>query len=319
MSNSKKGGTKGAPKVIAKRVAIVTGGAGFIGSHLVRRLIEDGYRVHVIDNLCAGKRSSVDPKARLHVADITDPAALKKAFAAAKKSGPINCVFHLACRPRVQYSIDFPRESNEANITGTLNVLIAARDAEAGRVVYSASSSAYGDQPSLPFVESMPPAPQSPYGLQKYVGELYCSMFSKVYGLETVSLRYFNVYGPGQDPNGSYAQAIPKFLDQKRRGVPITITGDGTQRRDCTHVSDVVRANMLAATSKNVGKGEAINIGGGKDYSMNEVAHLIGGTISYIPARLEPRATRADVSLAKKFLKWEPKISLEEGIAELLG
>ncbi len=297
------------------RTAIVTGGAGFIGSHLVRALVKEGYTVYVIDNLVAGKKDSVDPKAKLHITDIREPKALKKIFSAAGKEA---LVFHLACRPRVQYSIDFPQETNEVNITGTLNVLVAARDAGSARVIYSASSSAYGEQPTLPFVETMPANPQSSYGLQKYVGELYARMFSAVYGLETVTLRYFNVYGPGQDPNGSYAQAIPKFLDQKKRGMPITITGDGEQRRDCTHVSDVVRANLLAAVSAKVGKGEVINIGGGKDYSMNEIARIIGGTVKYIPARLEPRATRADVSLAKKLLGWKPEVSLKDGIRELM-
>ncbi|MDB5239175.1 MAG: hypothetical protein JWO00_510 [Candidatus Parcubacteria bacterium] len=297
-----------------ERTAIVTGGAGFIGVHLVKALADEGYDVHVIDNLISGKKEAVDRRATLHVVDITDLKALKEVFEAVPE---VDFVFHLACRPRVQFSIDFPRETNDVNITGTLNMLVAARDAGAKRVVYSASSSAYGDQPTLPLVETMPTAPQSPYGLQKYVGELYTKMFSSVYGLPTVSLRYFNVYGPGQDPNGSYAQAIPKFLDQKKLGVPITITGDGEQRRDCTHVSDVVRANILAATSPNVGKGEAINIGGGKDYSMNEVAKLIGGPVQYIPARLEPRNTRAGVALAKKLLGWEPKVSLEQGLAEL--
>ncbi len=298
----------------AKRTAIVTGGAGFIGSHLVRALADEGYKVHVVDNLISGKKESVDSRATLHVVDITDFEALKKVFAAAGKGA---FVFHLACLPRVQFSIDFPRETNEANITGLLNVLVASRDVKAARVVYSASSSAYGDQTKMPLVETMSTAPKSPYGLQKYVGELYCSMFSMIYKLPTVSLRYFNVYGPGQDPNGSYAQAIPKFLDQSRRGRPITITGDGEQRRDCTYVSDVVRANLLAVTSKKVGKGEAINIGGGKDYSMNEVAKIIGGRIEYIPARLEPRKTRADVTLAKKLLNWEPRVTLEQGIVEL--
>ncbi len=298
----------------SSRTAIVTGGAGFIGSHLVRSLSDEGYIVHVIDNLVSGKKEAVDKRATLHIADIADFDGLKKVFAGIPE---VDFVFHLACRPRVQFSIDFPRETNDVNITGTLNVLVVARDAKAKRVIYSASSSAYGDQPVLPLVETMPTAPQSPYGLQKYVGELYAKMFTTVYGLPTVSLRYFNVYGPGQDPNGSYAQAIPKFLDQKRRNVPITITGDGDQRRDCTHVSDVVRANMLAAISQNVGKGEAINIGGGKDYSMNEVAKLIGGPVQYIPARLEPRNTRAGVALAKKLLGWEPRVSLEQGIAEL--
>ncbi|MBX4209318.1 NAD-dependent epimerase/dehydratase family protein [Candidatus Parcubacteria bacterium] len=294
--------------------ALVIGGAGFIGSHLVDALVEKGYSVYVLDNLSNGKRELVNKKATLQVGDIRNPKDLAEAF---KNIGEGAYVFHLACLPRVQFSIDFPRESHDANINGTLNVFLAARDAKAKRVVYSASSSAYGDQDALPLVETMKPNPKSPYGLQKHVGELYAKIASEVYGLETISLRYFNVFGPRQDPDGSYAQAIPKFLKQAKEGKPITITGDGEQTRDCTHVRDVVRANILAAESPKVGKGEVINIGGGKSYSVNQMAKLIGGKISYIPARLEPKATLADIRLAKKLLGWEPQMTLEEGIAEL--
>lgn len=297
--------------------AIVTGGAGFIGSHLVDALVREGFEVHVIDNLSNGKKELLHKKAIFYKADVTKPEDLKKVF---KKVGEGAYVFHLACLPRVPFSIDFPRETHNANINGIFNVLMAAKEWRAKRIIYSASSSAYGDQPRMPLVESMTPHLKSPYGLQKYVGELYCEMFSKIYGLETVTLRYFNVYGPKQPPDGSYAQAIPKFLDQWRRGKPITITGDGKQTRDCTHVSDVVRANLLAALSSKVGKGEVINIGSGKNYSMNEIARLIAGRngkIAYIPARLEPRDTQADVLLAKGLLGWVPKVSLKKGIEEL--
>ncbi|MCX6715414.1 MAG: NAD-dependent epimerase/dehydratase family protein [Candidatus Taylorbacteria bacterium] len=298
------------------KVAIVTGGAGFIGAHLVNALIDEDFEVHVIDNLVNGNRSLINKKAIFHKTDVTKPADLKKVFG---KVGEGAYVFHLACLPRVKFSIDFPRETHSTNIDGTFNVLMAAKESHSKRVIYSASSSAYGDQPILPLVETMTPMPKSPYGLQKYIGELYCSMFSKIYGLETVSLRYFNVYGPKQPPSGSYAQAIPKFLDQMRRGVPITVTGDGKQTRDCTNVSDVVRANLLAALSPKVGNGEVINIGSGKNYSMNEIAALIGGKVVYISARLEPRDTRAGISLAKKLLGWAPRVSLREGIKELKG
>ena len=298
----------------AAKMAIVTGGAGFIGSHLVDALVAAGFKVHVIDDLSNGKRELVSKKAVFHKADITDQAALARIF---KEAGKGACVFHLACLPRVKFSIDFPRETHNANVDGTFNVLMAAKEAGARRVIYSASSSAYGDQAVLPLVETMSPMPKSPYGLQKHVGELYCEMFSKIYGLETVSLRYFNVYGPRQDPNGSYAQAIPKFLDQARRGKPITVTGDGKQTRDCTHVSDVVHANLLAAKSPKVGKGEVVNIGSGKNYSVNEIARLVGGDVVYVPARLEPRDTRAGIKLAKKLLGWEPRVSLKKGIGEL--
>ncbi len=302
-----------AKKTNKKRV-IVTGGAGFIGAHLTRALCGKGFEVFVVDNLISGKKESVDKRAELHVVDIGNLDLLKKTF---EVIGNVDYVFHLACRPRVQFSIDFPDQTNDTNITGTLNVLIAARDSKVKRVIYSASSSAYGDQKVMPLTEVMQPNPKSPYGLQKYVSELYTRMFSTIYGLETVSLRYFNVYGPDQDPKGGYAQAIPKFIDQIKNGEKVTITGDGEQTRDFTHVKDIVAANLLAMDHPKVGKGEVINIGAGKNVSMNYIAKLLGGKISYIPARLEPRDTKADNTLAKKLLGWEPKISIEEGLKEL--
>ena len=184
-------------------------------------------------------------------------------------------------------------------------------------VIYSASGSAYGNQKTLPLREDMIPMPKSPYGLHKYIGEQYCRVWSAVYGIETVSLRYFNVYGPRMNPGGAYALAIGKFLKQKKEGRPLTIWGDGTQTRDFTHVSDVVRANLLAMKSEKVGKGEVINIGAGRNFSVNELAKLIGGPIVHEPPRIEPHDTLADSSLAKKLLGWKPTVALEEGIAEL--
>jgi UDP-glucose 4-epimerase len=202
-------------------------------------------------------------------------------------------------------------------VNGTLNVLVAAREGGVKRVIYSASSSAYGDQKVMPLAEAMTPNPKSPYGLQKYVGELYCKVWSEVHGLETVSLRYFNVYGPRMNPDGAYALAIGKFLKQRKEGNPLTIWGDGTQTRDFTHVRDVVRANLLAAESEKVGKGEVINIGAGRNFSVNQLAELIGGPVVHEPPRVEPHDTRADNSLAKKLLGWKPEVKLEEGIEEL--
>lgn len=292
---------------------IVTGGAGFIGGNLTKALIEKGFDVHVIDNLSAGKKENVPVGATLHEKDITDFDSIKDLFVG------VDYVFHLAALPRVQFSIEYPIESNDANVTGFVNVLTAAKDAKVKRVVYSASSSAYGDQDVLPLVETMEASPKSPYGLQKYIGELYCRLFSEVYGLPTVSLRYFNVYGPGQSSEGDYALVIAKFMKLKEEGKPLTITGDGKQTRDFTHVSDVVNANILAAESNNVGKGEVMNIGAGDNVTINKIAELIGGEIMYIPARLEPKDTRADFSLAKKLIGWEPTISIDKGIKDLLG
>ncbi|TSC68898.1 MAG: NAD-dependent epimerase/dehydratase [Parcubacteria group bacterium Gr01-1014_56] len=280
-----------------KKKAVVTGGMGFIGSHVAQALEERGYEVVIVDTQ-AGQ-------------DINDAELLRQLFFGA------TFVFHLAALPRVQYSIEHPEETHRVNVDGTLAVLTAAKEAGVKKVIYSASSSAYGDQDTMPLVESMPAKPKSPYGLQKYIGELYCRMFSEVYGLPTVSLRYFNVYGPGADPNGAYALAIAKFLKQRTDGNPITITGDGKQTRDFTHVRDVVRANILAATSEKVGKGEVINIGAGRNATINRIAELIGGRVEYIAPRLEPHDTLADNSLAKRLLNWEPQVSLEDGIKEL--
>ncbi len=290
---------------------VVTGGAGFIGSHLGDLLVEKGYEVHVIDDMSAGKKERLNKAVILHTKDIRTLSDIKPIFEGAEY------VFHLAALPRVQYSIEHPVETNDVNVGGTLNVFTAAKDAGVKKVVYSASSSAYGDQPIMPLTEDMKAAPKSPYGLQKYIGELYAKVFNEVYGLPTVSLRYFNVYGPRFDAEGAYALVIGKFLKQKKEGGAMTITGTGEQTRDFTHVRDVVRANLLAAES-DVSNGEVINIGAGKNQSINTIAKLIGGPIEYIPARLEPKDTLADNSKAKKLIGWTPEVSIEQGIKELL-
>jgi len=291
--------------------AVVVGGAGFIGSNLTDALIERGFSVEVIDNLSGGKKENVNEKAKLHVVDICNLKDIEPIIKGA------DYVFHLAALPRVQFSIEYPKETHEANITGTLNVLLAAKNGGVKRVVYSASSSAYGDQTKMPLVEDMKPNPISPYALHKYVGELYAKLFYDVYQLSTVSLRYFNVYGPKLNPDGAYALVIGKFLKQRKNGEKLTITGDGKQTRDFTHVSDVVNANILAAESDKVGKGEVINIGAGNNHSVNELAELIGGEVEYIAPRLEPKNTLADNKKAKELLGWEPKIALKDGILAL--
>jgi UDP-glucose 4-epimerase len=289
---------------------IVTGGAGFIGSNLTDKLIEKNHEVLVIDNLSGGKREHVHPKAVLHEVDITDLDTIKPLFAG------VDYVFHLAALPRVQFSIEYPKETNDANVLGTFNVLLSAKEAGVKKVIYSASSSAYGDQDEMPLHEGMSANPKSPYGLQKYIGEMYCKVFSDVFGLPTVCLRYFNVYGPRQSEEGDYALVIAKFLKQKREGKSLTITGDGEQTRDFTSVHDVVRANILAMEKEIVG-GEIFNIGAGNNHSVKKVAEFVGGEVQYLPARFEPRHTLADNKKAKKHLDWTPEVYLEEGIAEL--
>ena len=291
---------------------VVTGGAGFIGSHLTDALITKGYDVHVIDNLSGGNKEHVNSKAVFHQLDIRNLEDIKPVIAGS------TYIFHTAALPRVQYSIEYPSETNEVNVTGTLNVLIAAKEGGVKKVVYSASSSAYGDQKTMPLTEDMTASPLSPYGLHKYIGELYCRVWSKVYGLSTISLRYFNVYGPRFNPEGAYALVIGKFIKQKNEGKRLTITGDGKQTRDFTHVSDVVNANILAAENDQVGNGEVINIGAGQNQSINKIAELIGGEVEYVSARLEPKDTLADNSKARGLLGWVPKVGIEEGIKELL-
>ncbi|MFY9463306.1 MAG: NAD-dependent epimerase/dehydratase family protein, partial [Candidatus Sungiibacteriota bacterium] len=241
---------------------IVTGGAGFIGSHITDALIARGNEVHIVDNFLTGKRERVNAKAVVHEVDIRDFEKLSPIFAGA------DGIFHTAAQARMQYSILQPQLTNDINITGTLNVLLAARDARVRRVVYSASSSAYGSRHPMPLKEDMPAEPMIPYAIQKRVGEQYCAMASRFYGVETVALRYFNVYGPRQTTasDGPYATVIGIFLEQRKNNQPMTIVPDGTQRRDFTHVADVAAANLLAMSSAKVGAGEIVNVGTGKNY-----------------------------------------------------
>jgi nucleoside-diphosphate-sugar epimerase len=290
---------------------LVTGGAGFIGSHVAEALLARGDRVRVLDNFSTGKRSNVPKDAELFEADITELDPIRPAFEGAEG------VFHFAALPRVQVSIERPLETHHANITGTLNVLLAARDAKVRRVVYSGSSSAYGDTDVLPEPETLLPRPLSPYGLQKYVGEHYARLFAELYGMETVSLRYFNVYGPRMADEGAYVTVIAIFLRERAAGRPLPITGDGTQTRDFTHVRDVVRANLLAMESSRVGRGEVLNIGNGESRSVNDVARSIGGPTMNLPARIEPHDTLADNRLARELLGWKPEQDYEGAILEL--
>ena len=218
---------------------------------------------------------------------------------------------------RVQFSIEHPLETFAVNVTGFVNVLRAAHLGKVERVISASSGSVYGDQATMPLVETMEPQPKSPYGLQKSISEQTARLWSEFYELSTVTLRYFNVYGRRMDPNGAYALAIAKFLKQRQEGKPITIWGDGTHTRDFTHVSDVVQANLLAAESVKAGKGEVFNIGAGRNVSVNEIAALIGGPTVNEPERLEPRDALADNRKARELLGWEPKVKIEDGIAEL--
>ncbi len=287
---------------------LVTGGAGFIGSHIAEALLKRGDQVRILDNLSTGEKSKIPEGAEFFQGNICNLDEIKPAFQG------IDGVFHTAALPRVQVSIEKPIETNEVNIKGTLNVLLACRDAKVKRLIYSASSSAYGDPVSLPLKENMLPMPKSPYGLQKYVGEHYARLASMFWDVETASLRYFNVYGPRMALEGAYVTVIAVFLKQRGQGEQLTITGDGTQTRDFTYIDDVVRANLLAMESPRVGQGEVINIGAGNNCSVNEVAKYFNHPAINIAPRVEPHDTLADITRAKELLGWEPQVGFEEGI-----
>jgi nucleoside-diphosphate-sugar epimerase len=294
------------------RVVLVTGGAGFIGSNLVNALIDRGLRVRIVDNLTTGNRSQVDPRAELVEGDIRDIESIRPAFEG------VDCVFHVAAMPRVPLSIEKPVETHMVNVIGTLNVLVAARDAKVRRVVYSGSSSAYGDQPRLPLREDMCPNPLNPYALQKLTGEQYARLFHRLFSMQTLTLRYFNVFGPRMAHEGAYVTEISVFLRARREGKPLTIHGDGEQTRDFTHVRDVVRANVLAMDCA-IADGRAINVGQGRNISINRVAELIGGPTVNLPARPgDARHTLADNSEAQRVLGWRPEVKFEDGLAELM-
>lgn len=297
--------------------AVVTGGAGFIGSHIVDLLVNEGLDthsvdVHVVDNYSSGKIDErINAKATYHDLDIRKTDELAEVFAGA------DAVFHTAAIPRVAYSVEHPVETTDVNITGTVSVLTAAAKAKVRRLVNSASGSAYGLQDTLPLEETMHANPVNPYGLQKYVGELFASLWPSVYGVETVSLRYFNVYGPKLDPSGPYALAVGAFLLARKEKRHLTIFGDGTITRDYTHVRDIARANILAAKSPKVGKGEVINIGAGRNVTIQYLAELVGGEIQYAAPRIEAHDSQANNTKAKELLGWEPTMTLEQGIEEL--
>ena len=293
---------------------LVTGGAGFIGTNLVKQLLAEGHKVRVLDNFSAGRfPERIQPEAEYVEGDIRNTDDVLPAF------DDIDGVFHLAALPRVAYSVERPHETHDVNVNGTLNILMSAREKGIKRVVFATSSSAYGDQTVYPLKEEgVTKRPISPYGLQKLIGEEYCTLFYKLYELETVSLCFFNVYGPYFDPNGPYALVIGKFLKQRKDGQPMTVRGDGEYFRDYTHVSDIVQANILAMTKDTVGKGEVINVGYGEPHSVNELVKMIGGESIFVPALPgEVRFTHADNTKARTLLGWQPQIRLEEGIAQL--
>ncbi|MBI4607395.1 MAG: SDR family oxidoreductase [Candidatus Rokubacteria bacterium] len=303
---------------------LVTGGAGFIGSHVVERLLRDGHRVRVLDNFSTGTRENLafaagNPRLEVVEGDLTDLDAVVRAARGAE------VIFHQAAMRSVPRSVEDPLGANASNVTGTLHVLVAAREAGVRRVVYASSSSIYGDRPDLPKREDQPPAPVSPYAVSKLAGELYCSVWARLYGVETLGLRYFNVFGPRQDPTSQYAAVVPRFILWALRGEPLEVHGDGLQSRDFTYVDNVVEANLLAAQAPGIA-GEMFNVGCGNRVSLLEMIGLLDGIVGRRLERVHTARrpgdvphTQADIGKVKRFLGYAPVVDFEEGLRRTVG
>ncbi len=301
---------------------LVTGGAGFIGSNIVKRLVEEGKEVRVLDNLSTGKRKNIEPfldKVEFVEGDFTDMDVARTAVKG------VDYVIHTGAIPSVPRSIDDPVKTNAANITGTLNLLIASRDEKVKRFVYSASSSAYGDSKVMPKEETMGTAPKSPYAIQKLVGEMYCQNFYKLFGLETVCLRYFNVFGPNQDPESVYSAVVPLFIKKLQKGESPVILGDGSTSRDFTYVDNNVDANLRACVAGSECAGEVINIACGYEISLNQLVEKINVEIGtdVKPEYKDERAgdvkhSLADISKAERLLGYKPLVSFDEGLKKTI-
>jgi nucleoside-diphosphate-sugar epimerase len=298
---------------------LVTGGAGFIGSGLVRSLAGDGHAVRVLDDLSTGRLENlegVDGDVELLEGDVRDPAAVAKAVAGAE------VVHHLAALPSVARSVADPRASHQVNVDGTLHLLLAAVEAGVGRVVYASSSSVYGDTPVLPKHEDMPVSPRSPYAAAKLAGEAYCRAFARVYPLQTVCLRFFNVFGPRQDPASPYAAVVPRFVTRMLAGEPAEVTGDGRQTRDFTFVDNAVGACRLAAVAGPEAVGEAMNVGCGDRISVLDLVALVNDLLDdpvdpvFVPARPgDVRDSQAAVAKAERLLGYRPLVPVGDGVA----
>jgi UDP-glucose 4-epimerase len=300
---------------------LVTGGAGFIGSHIATRLVELGHPVVVLDNFSTGKRenlAAVADDVRIVEGDVRDAAKV------AEVARGCEVVFHEAAIVSVPYSVEHPEESHDVNIVGTMNVLQAARKAGARRVVFASSAAIYGEEPTLPKVETMRPEPMSPYGVEKITSEHYLATWSKLFGVESVALRYFNVFGPRQDPSSPYSGVISIFVDRVLSGRPVTFLGDGEQTRDFVYVANVVDANILAATRPG-GSGRAYNVACGHRTTLLELADMIGRAAgkpverAFAPPRAgDIRHSVADIGRARAELGYEPKVDVETGLRHLV-
>lgn len=302
-------------------VCLVTGGAGFIGSHLAAALVGEGRRVRVLDDFSTGRRANlaeIADRVELIEASICDGERVRRAMRG------VEVVYHLAARASVPRSVEQPWETNEVNVCGTLNLLLAARDAGVKRFIYSSSSSAYGESDKLPKSESDLPAPLSPYAASKLAGEHYCACFARVYGMQTVSLRYFNVFGPRQDPDSPYAAVIPAFVSRMLAGRPPIIFGDGEQTRDFCFIENVVLANRLAAEAPQAA-GQTLNIACGERISLNQIVGVLNELLGtdLAPEYREPRPgdvrhSLADISEARRVIGYEPRVRFREGLRRTL-
>jgi UDP-glucose 4-epimerase len=302
---------------------LVTGGAGFIGSNLVEALTRRGERVRVLDDFSTGKRenlAAVGGGAELIEGSVARLEDCRRAVAG------VDYVLHEGALPSVPKSVELPRETNDANVTGTLNMLVAARDAKVKRFVFAASSSAYGDTPTLPKVETMTPMPKSPYAIQKLTGEHYCKVFFEQYGLETVAIRYFNVFGPRQDPTSQYSAVIPKFITAYLKDEQPVIFGDGTQSRDFTFIENIVHANVLACTQDQRCAGHVMNVACGERITLLQLAEVIREELgrTRLPVHQPMRAgdvmhSHADIELARRLLGFEPQILFREGMKRTIA
>ncbi len=302
---------------------LVTGGAGFIGSNIAEHLVAQGKSVRVFDNFSSGKRENVRSfagKAEIIEGDLRDPQSIQQAITG------VRFVLHLGAVASVTRSVEDPRTTTEANISGTVNLLLAARDAGVKRVVFSSSSSIYGDTPTLPKGEEMIPSPLSPYAVHKITGEYYCRVFWQLYGLETVALRYFNVFGPRQDPQSQYAAVIPRFIMAILRDQSPVIFGNGEQTRDFSHIENVIEANVAACAAPREALGESFNIACGGRISLldlvDTVNKILGKKIEPTfnpPRRGDILHSQADISKAETVLGWKPRIKFSEGIAKTIA
>lgn len=301
---------------------LVTGGAGFIGSNLVEALLAQGHRVRVLDNFSTGRRENLAPfmdRIELVTGSLAQFENCQMAVAG------VDYVLHQGALPSVPKSIELPIESNNANVTGTVDLLVAARDAGVKRVVFAASSSAYGNTETLPKIETMAPSPLSPYALQKYAGELYMKIFYETYGIETVALRYFNIFGPRQDPTSFYSAVIPKFITALLQGQAPTIFGDGKQSRDFTYIDNVVQANIKASTADKRSAGQVMNIACGERIDLNELAQVINEILgTKISPKYEPerrgdvKHSLADINRARDLIGYQPTVKFAEGIKKTI-